>query len=259
MREHVSKTIADIRQSINEVRSEPTAASKPAQRQAAERKLRATKYDAAAAAALLEEPFTAPMLIKATGLSKGGASGQINRWLRRGMIERVEAGKYVRTKSFPTAGDTGGSAASRDAQPHQPAAREARSHQVKVPGLDDEDKGSICRADREGAEGSGPGARGRARDAGKDLPGQDRQTAGEAGMKRIIIKVREYGGAYIARSGGKTASCTSHPRYAAERVAMRVAGLETDCGRSSFVPFDRTGIKLSESSHGCYSAELPEP
>jgi hypothetical protein len=39
-----------------------------------------------------------------------------------------------------------------------------------------------------------------------------------------VIFVRYYGGTYIARFKGKTASCTSGRKEAAERVARKVMG-----------------------------------
>lgn len=45
-------------------------------------------------------------------------------------------------------------------------------------------------------------------------------------MSKGIIFVRWYGGTYIARFQGKTASCTSGPREAAERVARKVLAKE---------------------------------
>lgn len=41
----------------------------------------------------------------------------------------------------------------------------------------------------------------------------------------IHIRVREYAGTYIARGGGKTASCTSSGRMAVEALARKLAGL----------------------------------
>jgi len=67
--------------------------------------------------------------------------------------------------------------------------------------------------------------------------------------KEGCIISREYGGAHIARCGGKTASCTSRAREAVERVAMKCCGFETDHNKPGFVPFEQTGIKLKRS---CY-------
>jgi len=43
-------------------------------------------------------------------------------------------------------------------------------------------------------------------------------------MSQGIIFVRYYGGTYIARFQGKTASCTGGQKQAAERVARKVMG-----------------------------------
>lgn len=43
---------------------------------------------------------------------------------------------------------------------------------------------------------------------------------------KISVKVREYGGTYIARSAGLTASCTSRREEAVKRVALKVAWRE---------------------------------
>lgn len=78
-------------------------------------------------------------------------------------------------------------------------------------------------------------------------------------MKALItINVREYGGAYIARANGKTASCTSSAHHAAERVAMKVRGMETDWGKPGYVPFEESGISLTNVTARTYIAEWGE-
>jgi hypothetical protein len=49
------------------------------------------------------EPFKAAHLMTHTGLSKGGATGQIARWILAGLVKKVSPGQYVRTGKFPAA------------------------------------------------------------------------------------------------------------------------------------------------------------
>ena len=50
----------------------------------------------------------------------------------------------------------------------------------------------------------------------------DREKPQAGMMSEGIIRVREYGGTYIARFRGKTASCTASGEVAAQRVAAKV-------------------------------------
>ncbi len=64
----------------------------------------------------------------------------------------------------------------------------------------------------------------------------------------VAITVRYYGGGYVARCAGQTASCTSSAQNAAERVAMKVAGVLTD--PNNFPDFAASGIELVETKDG---------
>jgi len=52
----------------------------------------------------------------------------------------------------------------------------------------------------------------------------------------LFIHVREYGGAYIARCNGKTASSTAMPMFAAENAARKAAGVLLSLGVIAAVP-----------------------
>ena len=54
--------------------------------------------------------------------------------------------------------------------------------------------------------------------------------------KSCRIAVREYSSTYIARGGGKTASCTMGRRAAAETLARKLFGLERGHVCMSLVP-----------------------
>jgi len=71
----------------------------------------------------------------------------------------------------------------------------------------------------------------------------------------ITITVREYGGAYIARGNGKTSSSTNSARCAAQNLAMKLAGFPTRYKDPKFIPFDKTGIKLTWTAGQTYMAD----
>src|SRR5690349_12395951 len=90
------------------------------------------------------------------------------------------------------------------------------------------------------------------------MTGQDRTMKTKAEVRRLKaevpqqtfeaeIRVREYGGAYIARGGFLTCSCTMSERHAVEGLASKLAGCPD-------VPFKDTGIEIREISPSRYIA-----
>lgn len=65
--------------------------------------------------------------------------------------------------------------------------------------------------------------------------------------------IREYGGAYIARCNGKTASCTSMPRYAVIRAVLKAAAVLQTLGVIGELP-NEDGITVREYSGGRWEA-----
>jgi hypothetical protein len=78
----------------------------------------------------------------------------------------------------------------------------------------------------------------------------------------MVISVRYSCGTNVARCNGKTASCTMSMEAAAERVAMKVAGFESDYNKPGFVQFEKTGIRITEVARAindaCYLMEREE-
>lgn len=78
---------------------------------------------------------------------------------------------------------------------------------------------------------------------------------------KVIIRV-QHGNTNLARSGKVSASSTMSPAAAAQRVAMKCAGLVKDAVHD-FPDFDKTGIVLvcHESGYhkSVYEAHLGEP
>lgn len=65
--------------------------------------------------------------------------------------------------------------------------------------------------------------------------------------------IREYGGAYIARCNGKTASCTSAPKYAVIRAVLKAAAVLQTLGVIGEIPAENA-ITLREYSGGLWEA-----
>ena len=66
--------------------------------------------------------------------------------------------------------------------------------------------------------------------------------------EEVTIKVRMYGGTYIARAMGKTASATMGAQAAAERLAMKLAGRY----KGERTKFESTGIALTGMGHSIH-------
>ena len=62
--------------------------------------------------------------------------------------------------------------------------------------------------------------------------------------RRHIIFARTSGDTFVARGCNKTASSTMDAATAVERVAMKLAGFDTNYNHPNFIPFSQTGIKL---------------
>jgi len=65
----------------------------------------------------LQEPFGCAEIAKATGLGLKGAASQMYRWVRFGLLKKVEAGKYRRTAKFNGAPAVKPRAGNLDARP----------------------------------------------------------------------------------------------------------------------------------------------
>jgi hypothetical protein len=71
----------------------------------------------------------------------------------------------------------------------------------------------------------------------------------------LQIHVRYYGGAYIARCNGKTASSTNSRKWAAIRAALKAADVLQTLGIIGEVP-DEDGITVRQRSGALWEATL---
>jgi hypothetical protein len=63
----------------------------------------------------------------------------------------------------------------------------------------------------------------------------------------VKVRVRCYGGAYIARCNGKTASSTNQPRFAVLNVARKAAEVLQSLGAIGEIPDED---KITATDHG---------
>lgn len=69
----------------------------------------------------------------------------------------------------------------------------------------------------------------------------------------ITITVREYGGTYIARCNGKSASCTSSAKHAARAAAKKAAQIHIDLG---IIAEPKTELHVTDIGGGMFTCNL---